>query len=311
MEAGYSVETFVPSGFTPAYDSFIFNDPDHLHLQADEWVHIYLLKRVSEKIMATVSFHIQNNKAYTPFRAPFGSFRFSEKVSSLALYQFIQECEKCLINRKVNSVLLKEPPIFYRNNSELLHTILFNQGYTVDRAETSCGIDVDHIGFEEKISSGEKGRLKQLKTKGLLFKKLPLSELENVYNFILKCRTQRGQTLSMTYQELEATIDLFKDSFLLAGVYSQKELAAAAISIRINSEILYNFYLGHLKKFDSLSPVILLISGLYKFCVVNKINLLDLGTSALDGQPNFSLLDFKLRLGARPSMKLTFEKKLL
>jgi hypothetical protein len=54
----------------------------------------------------------------------------------------------------------------------------------------------------------------------------------------------------------------------------------------------------------------MLIEGMYGWCQQQGIKLLDLGTSALDSQPNFSLLDFKLRLGAHPTAKLTFVKDL-
>ncbi|MEJ0056471.1 MAG: hypothetical protein WDN75_12955 [Bacteroidota bacterium] len=310
MEQGYSVETKIPAGFTPAHDFFLFNDTNHLKLQADEWLHIYLLKRVTQKIMAQVSFHIRDHRALTPFRAPFGSFSYSQQLSPLLLYQFIQECENLLKKRNVGMIVIKEPPLSYRTNGELLHTILLNLGYKVELAEVSTGITVDQSFFEEKIASGEKGKLMLAKRKGFLFKKIPLSELENVYNFILTCRTQRDQSLSMTFEQLAPTVESFKNSFVLSGVYLQKEMVAAAISIHINSWILYNFYLGHLKKFDSVSPAVMLINGIYKYCKSNQVKLLDLGTSALEGQPNFSLLDFKLRLGSVPSMKLTFEKKL-
>jgi hypothetical protein len=41
-----------------------------------------------------------------------------------------------------------------------------------------------------------------------------------------------------------------------------------------------------------------------------KIQFLDLGTSNIEGELNESLLNFKLNLGAEPSRKLTFTKKI-
>ncbi len=261
--------------------------------------------------MAQVSFHVQHGKAITPVRAPFGSFLFSERLAPVCLFEFIQHCEAHLEKKGVRSIRITEPPLFYRTSGELLHTILMNLNYRIDHAELSSGIKIDSIDFEEKIEAWEKRKLKQAKKKGLQFKTLPRTELENVYNFISKCRKQRGHSLSMTLEELKTTMNIFKDSFFLFGSYFQKELTSASIAIRVHPAILYNFYSGHLKKFDSISPVVLLINGLYKFCESNQIQLLDLGTSSVDGHINFGLLDFKLRLGAVPSMKLTFEKELL
>ncbi len=260
--------------------------------------------------MAQVSFHIKDNKAYSPARAPFGSFLFSERLSPLGLYQFIQHCEDELQKRGLKSLQIIDPPLFYRTSGELLHTILFNLNYRVSHAELSSGIRIDHINFEEKIELWEKRKLKQAKAMGLQCKSQPLSQLETVYTFILTCRKQKGYHLSMTLEELRHTADVFKENFFLFGVFLQKELTAASIAICVHPSILYNFYSGHLKKFDAVSPMVLLTKGIYQYCEKQHIQLLDLGTSSIYGQPNFTLLDFKLRLGAVPSAKITFEKHL-
>lgn len=75
-----------------------------------------------------------------------------------------------------------------------------------------------------------------------------------------------------------------------------------------SSEILYNFYADHSEAYDHLSPVVLLVKALYEYCQQQGMSLLDYGTSAVDGQLNFGLLNFKLRLRGKPSPKLTFEK---
>jgi hypothetical protein len=311
LERGYSVVNDLPPGFSPDYTSFIFSDPKHLQLQAEDWLTFYLIKKVNQKIMARVSFHISDGQAITPVRAPFGSVLFSERLSPRVLYEFLQQIEAQLRRKNVRSICLTEPPLFYRKFGELLHTTLLNLDYRVSRADLSTGIRIDHINFEEKIESWEKRKLKQAREKGLGFKVLPFDELEVVYQLIERSREQRGHVLSMKLDEVKRTAQTFKDSFCLFGTFLQKEMAAASIAIRVNPRILYNFYSGHLKKFDSVSPVVMLTQGMYKFCRSNSIELLDLGTSSLNGRPNFSLLDFKLRLGGVPSMKITFEKELL
>ena len=50
--------------------------------------------------------------------------------------------------------------------------------------------------------------------------------------------------------------------------------------------------------------------ALYEYCQEHNISLLDFGTSAVNNQPNFGLLNFKMRLGGIPSAKLTFQKML-
>jgi hypothetical protein len=87
-------------------------------------------------------------------------------------------------------------------------------------------------------------------------------------------------------------------------------MCAAAVSILVNRDIVYNFLVNHNSEFNNLSPAVLLMEGIYDHCQEHDIGLLDLGTSALGGQPNFPLLDFKLRLGAVPVSKMSFYKNL-
>ena len=220
------------------------------------------------------------------------------------------QVERLLGKAGVAIISLTEPPLYYRKSGELLHTILINQGFRISNAELSSGIRIDRLAFEEKIETWERRKLKQAKLKGLTFKLLPLSDLAEVYHLILKCREQRAHALSMTLSELEATVKAFKNEFVLSGAFLHKELVSASIAIRVHHDILYNFYSGHLKKYDAISPMVTLLGGIYRYCEHQKIHLLDLGTSAIHGQPNFSLLEFKLRLGAVPSIKLTFEKQI-
>jgi lipid II:glycine glycyltransferase (peptidoglycan interpeptide bridge formation enzyme) len=53
-----------------------------------------------------------------------------------------------------------------------------------------------------------------------------------------------------------------------------------------------------------------LLRGLYDYAAEHGIPLLDLGTSTVDGKPNFGLLSFKTRLGAELTPKISFAKRL-
>ena len=114
----------------------------------------------------------------------------------------------------------------------------------------------------------------------------------------------------MKFEALQETVNKFPDRYFLFSVHHRNKVVAASIAILVRKDILYDFYHDHLKAFDHLSPIVLLVDGIYEFCLTNNIRLLDLGTSALENKPNFSLLTFKTRLGGKPTPKFTFEKKL-
>ena len=310
METGYSVVTEVPPGYKRDFDYFLFGQAGHLALQGEPWMHVYLLHKKNHKVMAEVAFHPDGDLARSPLRAPFGSFLFSPRILAQTLQEFIVEVERLLTRKGISRVRLTEPPALYRKREGLLQTILLNRGYQIQLAELSSIIRIDRISFEDKIDRGEKGRLRQARKKGLTFRLLKIDKLRLAYQFILACSKERDHSLSMTIEDLQATAAVFRNEFVLSAVYLQEEMVGASVALRVHPQILYNFYSGHLKKYDSLSPIVSLLGGLYGYCEKQQIQLLDLGTSSLKGQLNFSLLNFKLRLGAEPSIKLSFEKEL-
>lgn len=206
--------------------------------------------------------------------------------------------------------MLTNPPDAYSPSaSALLNTFLFNLGFTVEKAEVGAVLSAND-SFDQHISKWERRKLRQAEDQDLHFKQSDEGNLKSVFEFILSCREERDYKLSITWDTLSKTADIFKDRFLLFAITYQGELVAASISINVGNGILYNFHSAHPRSYDHLSPVVMLLKGIHHYCIEHNYRLLDLGTSALEGLPNFSLLDFKLGLGAQPTMKLTFKKEL-
>jgi hypothetical protein len=256
---------------------------------------------------AHVHVGLKNNEGFSPIRAPFGSFQFSDSIKPKILYDFIAfVCER-LKEKGVISLELKNPTDAFNPRSPLLNSFLLNQGFSIVRSEVQSVLRTDH-DFSSALNAWEKRRLRQSEQAGLTFRRLDSGHLKKVYQFILACRTERDYVLSIDWDTLKKTVDTFPDRFVLFGVLNNDEFAAASISINVGNKILSNFHSAHPRKFDQLSPVVMLINGIFSYCRKNGFQLLDLGTSALENTPNFKLLDFKLGLGAQPSMKLTFKK---
>lgn len=291
------------------FDRWLFHETNHAYLQSPTGWRTFVVEKKDE-IVAQVRFHIDHNVALASLKSPFGTIQFKDDLPAEVLFSFIQFCEEELQKTAVDTIVLKNPPTVYAPfQNELLSVSLLNLGYQITSAEVGAVVLVEN-SFESKIDSWELRKLRQAEESGLTTEELGLGRLEEVYNFILFCREERGQNLSLTFDELKEVVNGFPDRFLLYAVRDKERLVAASICIKINNHILYNFYSAHPKEYDHVSPAVMLVKTLYSYCQGNKINLLDLGTSALDGKPNFGLLDFKLRLGATPTPKYTFQKKL-
>jgi hypothetical protein len=294
------------------YETTMFHFAKHLRLQAEAgWHSFYVQDEKSKTLCAEVHFHVDGPYANSPLKAPFGSYVFSENLPADTLFDFILFVDDKLQSSGVKTVTIKSLPVAYNpNQSALLHPLLIYAGYTVSRAEVSSGIFVSKVPFEERIDAWEKRKLKQANRAELVSRLIHIEQIESVYYFIDQCRQEKGYSLSMTWQEMEKVASVCYDRIVLAGVFDQDTMVAAAIALNVTESVLYNFYSDHHAGYDRLSPVVMLIEAEYDYCRYHKVDLLDLGTSATGNKPNFPLLDFKLRLGAMPTPKYTFTKQL-
>lgn len=301
-----------PTDFKPDYDVTLFNTAAHQKTQSETgWISFHLIHKDKKKVLASISLCILDKIAFSPLKAPFGGFETSKSVTTAQLYDFVAYYEKKLKEKHVKKILVKCAPEQYQSKQHnITSVIFFNHQYQVTVAELGACLKVSETPFIDKIDPWEKRKLKQAVKAGLDFKAISLRHIDSVYEFIFQCRVERGQSLSMTFKELNRTVDALKSNFVCFGVYHEKKMVAASISIKVNKSILYNFYSGHSRASDALSPIVFLLDGIYAWCNLHHFSLLDLGTSAWGGKPNFSLIDFKLRLGATPTMKLAFEKEI-
>jgi hypothetical protein len=301
-----------PSGFSPEFEISLYNEERHRLLQSPvHWQSFYILNNNKKCVSGAIHFHVSEGLAQSPFRSPFGSFESDTEIPAEIIFDFLLFVESSLKVLGVSKVAIKNyPQVYAENEAVLIQTFLLNRNFRVASAEINLVIDVTDSSPADFFHRSAKRRLDKARDAGLTVKKVPLKNFELIYSFIHQCRTEKGYPVSMTMTDLRKTTELFPERFFLFGVFDGDKLVAASITIGVRKNILYDFYHDHAAPYDHLSPVVLLVSGLYEYCQQQKVVLLDLGTSAVDGAPNFPLLHFKKTLGARPTLKLTFEKQI-
>jgi len=304
------IEGPAPSDYHLDFEEALFNIEAHRKLQINEaWTSFHILNRKNKSVSAAVHFQVKDAVARSPVRSPFGSVEFSRSLPEILLFEFIKFFEEKLKSVGVNSIFIKNYPQAYAEDHAILtQTFFVNLKYNIINAQTGSVIRVSPTNIRNLFHRSERRKLDKAIRAELDFKEIGSGYLDKVYSFIHRCRTKKNYKLSMTLPDLQKASEQFPEKYLLFGVFHSGKLIAASIAIRVKEKILYDFYHDHDSEFDRLSPVVFLVAGMYDFCFMNSIRLLDLGTSAVDGLPNFSLLHFKKYLGCKPTPKLTFEK---
>lgn len=303
----HSYELRRTTSLTPT--RYLFNRSLHLRLQSAKNWRIYEIHDRNAEVKIRIAVHIERNMAVSPLRAPFGFIEFYKKSSWMELVDFISLMELDLKSRGVKKIQLKSYPEVYDKNSALTERALKSLHY-ITRHELSSVIRVDQKSYEKKIKISERQKLRKAE-KMFSFEKTSIDQLKDIYSFIETCREEKNHRLSMTFSELRKVVAAFPEDFLLYKVYDASGTAAAAIVIKVNEKILYTFYYAHSKKYDKVSPVVFLISGIYEESQRQGIEMIDLGTSMKGGKINRSLVHFKKSIGGQSYHKHTFEKVLV
>lgn len=311
MDSLRFLEGILPADYTKKYSESLFNSVVHRHTQsARQWLSFYVVNEITKSAEAGFHLCIQERNAYSPYKAPFGGVDFSLNLPTSVLEDFLHFIENNLIAKEIHRIQIKLPPAAYSTIHTALASALGKRMYSAQVAEIGSVIQITHKPFTECIHSKELHILQRSKNKNYFSKQLPLERLASVYSFIKHHQQLKGYTVSMTLEDLEKTVNACPQYFNLFVAEKEEQIVAASISIQVREKILYNFYLAHDDQYKKDSPVLIIMEALYIFCQEHAYALLDLGTSMLGEKINQPLLQFKSRLGAQESAKLTFMKQL-
>ncbi len=282
--------------------SFLFHHPGFIFRNGEQSIIHF------QESHSSIYFTRSGNSLISLDKAPFGSFILKHDASNSELISLIGKIQDWSLTNNINSLTIRcFPEIYDTDQSAVIQRALLSDGFTIKYKDIT---QVISISEEMDLNVHKKRRLRKCLTLGFTVRQITIDFLQESYSLIAESRNHKGYPVTMSMKELEHMFILFPKDYLLFGVFDESKIIAASVCIKINSEILYSFYIGDNVAYRSLSPVTLLISGIYDFCQLHLYELLDLGISTDKGILNNGLYAFKKSFGSSDSRKLTFEKKL-
>ncbi len=306
---GFSIlEGSLPDKYKRSYSVYLFHKPEHLALQnKGTCLHYFYIDTNKHKCLGEIHFHFENTVAFSPVRAPFGGFMLSNAISLQHVFHFVDLLLEDLKKRKIEKIIVKSfPELYDKQKSDYINAALIGSGFFTN-IELSAIVDVQTDPVA-RMASEERRKMRICEEQGFVAKREQPANIETIYNVIAQARMEKGYKLSMTFPDLVSTVKQFEENFFLFGLYHREELVGGAITLAVDNRILYTFYYDSLSKFKKQSPAVLMLHRIYEFARRNQFEMVDLGTSMVDGKPLFTLLDFKRHIGAALCPKYTFEK---
>ncbi len=285
----------------------LYNTEAHRLLQSSsQWYSFHILNTTTKKTAASFYVHLIDGLGTSPYKAPFGGIELHQSVKRKTVLDFIAYVEAKLKKIKTQRVVVKLPSRLVDETS-LAEQGMLASGFQIEKSETASIIQVKNQ-FALGLHYSEKKRLNKSLRSGFVVQAIPITEIKKVYQFIHDCRLTKNFDLSMEWSAMQKLVKQFPSEILLFSVQHGKEMAAASICVRVNEQMIYDFYHDHSPKYNLYSPVVLLVKGIYDYCLENKISRIELGTSMIGDQVNAGLHKFKLRLGATAAVKNTLVK---
>jgi hypothetical protein len=295
------------------FDNFLYLTPCHILTQNFRGNNFFLLYRKASPHHAVAIFHClsdSNDNWASPARAPFGSIQHHDSCTTEEIYFFL-DCIIAFIVQKDGKKLSIQhyPECYLANNIDLAKQCFISGGFRESQQLLNHHIPVSDLPFAEIIRKQEKRRLQKCKKSGMTSQIEANMEPEEIYNFLLNCRNQKGYKLSLDERQLTELLLTFPEQVIVFSVRIDNCIVALSVSIRVNQRILYNFLTDSLPQYNLYSPSVLTTECIFNYCKTEQIQILDLGTS-LDhhGCEKAGLVRFKDNIGALRSCKVTYTK---
>ncbi len=277
-------------------EQFVFNQPESLIAEwtdRDQWIRI--------------PFCPQKQRLYSLCQSSFGGLAHSGVPTAL-LSEFIQNFLDLPYVRSHQEVHIRSMPQCYDPEAWAQQDeVLRSAGFRAVVTDLNMHLPTTSGSFRNGLQPSEYRYLNKARKAEWTFRKLnPSDYLTTAYALIAAARTRKGYPVTMNLPQLRERFRQFPAHFMLFGVFDGEVMIASTVCIRINDEILYDFYHGDMPEYRQHSPVVYLLSGLYQYAVNENMSLIDLGTCSDKGVENKDLCAFKRHMGGKESRKISY-----
>jgi hypothetical protein len=289
----------------------LFHTPDFHRLHAGERG-CYLEWAVEGRVRASIHFTPDDNGLWrSPFRGTFAGYAWDPTLPLDSLWAFhaaaLERLQALGAARvQILSAPMAHDPVAFSQQTHLLRST----GFAITRCDLNQSLSLGTQPLAQRMSYGNLKRLRKCERESVVAGLLPPEALPEVVDTLIANRSSKGHQLSMSLDALATMQSRFPGQMFLYGAQAGGEMAAAALCLRISQAVLYVFYWGDRPGYAQLSPVVTLADGIDRHARELGVEQLCVGTSTLDVEPNYGLLQFKRNLGFSESLKLQFTRSL-
>ncbi len=292
----------------------VFSKYEFIELNSNKVDKVHYLAGKDKKYRILLAIGEKDGEWRAPFSAPFSNIVLLRKDTSVEyIWEFVgllKDYVKSNGGRLINLYLPAD--VYCANDNSKIYNALLGNGFHIEFADVNYSFDLnsfDMTSYEQLIHYNARKNLRiAMDCNHNFIRCISDEQKEEAYDIIKINRDYRGFPLRMTKEQVMSTIKVVNHDFFL--VNHEGNTIAAAVVYRLTSKIAQVVYWGDIPGVGEYKPINFLSYNLVKFYKELGFEILDIGISTEEGNPNYGLCSFKESIGCIPSTKMRMQIEL-
>jgi hypothetical protein len=265
-----------------------------------------------DRLIGTLSGVIQDGLLDCGHGAPFGGIdwhRRRERVS--AIVDLIRAAVSHAAAKDIREIRLRARPAYFGANETAVQFALLNLGASVEACELSLGIETWRYRMPEEyvaaLDVSSRNKIRQGLRAGMVFCAAETAaDWASCVDLLAETKRRRGVRLKISLDYVMRQRGLFGDRIAMHRLTHDGELAGAALVYRVADDWDYIAAWGDDLRHRNSRVMNLMAYYLVCAAIVQRVKVLDIGISSVDGVPDDGLVQFKRSIGATTGLRLDF-----
>lgn len=285
--------------------AFVYNTTAFTELNRPKADEVIYLAAGDDKVIGGIVLGRRGDMLSSPFSAPYGGLVVNSAHGILSIMEVWEAITRYAFDKNCG-LKITLPPAFMENGLTVRSENALLQLGGLPSVELNYHFDLTVGDIRDAFSGAGRKNLRRAERAGYECVMLdPTSEnIERVYRIIAGNREAHGYDISMSLADVLATSAVATVHLFVLRLGAE-EIAAAYLHVPV-SGIAQVIYWGDIPGYSESRPMNMLAFRIFEFYRTKGYRVVDVGTSNIDGHPNYGLCDFKEGLGCRPTAKFTF-----
>ena len=291
----------------------LFNDERYQRCNLAPGQHLFRYDHIAgERLVGTFSGVVDGGLLECGHSAPFGGIdwvRPDEPVGSIS--NLLRGAMAKANAEGPRAIRVRARPGYFGANDVAAQFALLNLGARVESCELSLGLETWRFAsIEDYAASLDRSARKQLRQAletGFDFAPAETaSEWSRCFDLLVETRRRRGARLRISFAYVMRLRDIFGSRIAMHRLLRNGELAGAALLYRVTPSWEYVVAWGDDLTHRGKRVMNLMAYHLVGEAIAQRVAVIDLGISSVDGVPDDGLIHFKRGIGAATGLRLNF-----